>query len=68
MIGGPEKLIILDHGGKLALTTATREGLTVHSQVEIVQREAFTVPTIVETLLFLRDEVHIMALYVGGEG
>jgi len=60
-----DKLVILDEDGKLYLTTATPEGLTVHSQVEMLGSVAWTVPTIVGKTMFLRDQTNIMALDLG---
>ena len=57
-----DKLIVLDEDGNLGLTTVTPDGLTVHSRCEIAQREAYTVPTLVGTTLYVRDRKHIMAL------
>jgi prepilin-type processing-associated H-X9-DG protein len=59
------RLIILDEDGKLALTTASPTGLTVHSQVELMEKVAWTVPTIVGKTMYVRDKVHIMALDLG---
>jgi len=56
------KLIILDENGKLSLTTATPDGLTIHSQCQITERYSLTVPTLVENVLYVRDRKHIMAL------
>jgi len=59
------KLIILDQDGNLALATVTAEGLTVHSQCKVTERESFTVPTLVGTTLYVRDRKNIMALDLG---
>jgi prepilin-type processing-associated H-X9-DG protein len=59
------RLIVLDEDGKLALTTASPTGLTVHSQVELMEKVAWTVPTIVGKTMYVRDKVHIMALDLG---
>ena len=56
------RLIILDEDGNLALATATPEGLVVHSRVELLDKVAWTVPTIVGKTMFLRDKKNIMAL------
>ena len=61
-LGDAAKLVLLDANGKLALATATREGLTIHSQCQLTERWSFTVPTLVATTLYVRDEKHIMAL------
>jgi outer membrane protein assembly factor BamB len=61
VLSAGEKLIVLDHRGNLGLATATREGLTVHSQFQATEQYSFTVPTIVGKTLYLRDEKRIMA-------
>jgi outer membrane protein assembly factor BamB/YHS domain-containing protein len=58
--------IILDEDGVLALATPTPEGLQVHSQVELLDHVAWTVPTLVGTTLYVRDRKNIMALDLGG--
>lgn len=62
---GDGKLIILDEDGTLALTTATPEGLTVHSKCTIAERYAWAAPTLVGRTLYVRDRKHIMALDLG---
>ncbi len=59
------KLIILDETGLLALATAAPEGLTVHSQVQMLAEKAWTAPTLAGTRLYLRDYKTIMALELG---
>ncbi len=56
------RVIALDEDGKLYLTTATPEDLTVHSEVELLNRVAWTVPTVVGNKMYVRDKVNIMAL------
>lgn len=58
-------LIILDENGKLYLATATPEGFTVHSEAELLERVAWTAPTIVGTTMYLRDKTQIMAVDLG---
>ena len=55
-------MIVLDEDGKLYLTTPTPEDLTVHSQAEVLERPAWSAPTLVGKTMYLRDKVHIMAL------
>lgn len=43
----------------------SREGLEVTSQAEVLQGKAWTVPTLVDTTLFLRDRRVIKAIDVG---
>jgi outer membrane protein assembly factor BamB len=56
------KLIILDQDGVLALATADRKGLKLLSKVELLQRIAWTPPTLVGTRLYVRDRNNVMAL------
>lgn len=56
------RLLILDEDGKLYLTTATPEDLTVHSEVELLDKVSWTVPTVVGRRLYVRDKVNIVAL------
>ncbi|UCE62091.1 MAG: PQQ-like beta-propeller repeat protein [Phycisphaerales bacterium] len=62
------KLIILDENGKLTLTTATPEELTVLAQDTVTERYSYSVPTLVGTTLYVRDRRHIMALDLGKPG
>ncbi len=59
------KLIILDANGELALATATPDDLVIHSKVKMLERFAWTAPTLVGTKLYLRDQRRIMALNLG---
>ncbi len=59
------RVIVLDEDGKLYLTTATPEGMTIHSEAEILNRVAWTAPTIVGKTMYIRDKVNIMALDLG---
>lgn len=59
------KLIILDEEGNLALATATPEALKVFCQAKVLEDKSWTVPTLVGTRLYLRDEHNIMALELG---
>lgn len=67
-VGSGGRLIVLDHKGLLGLVTATREGLTIHSQYQVTEQESFTVPTLVGTTLYVRDENNIMAFDLGQTG
>ena len=59
------KLIILDEDGMLYLATASPDDLTVHSEVELLDKVAWTVPTIVGKRLYVRDKSKIIALDLG---
>jgi hypothetical protein len=56
------KLIILDQDGVLALATVDRQGIKVLSKVELLQKVAWTPPTLVGTRLYVRDRTNVMAL------
>jgi outer membrane protein assembly factor BamB len=59
------KLILLDEDGTLALATAGPQGLTVHSKARVLAKNAWTVPSLVGTRLYLRDRATIKALELG---
>jgi len=59
------KFIILDEDGMLGLATATPEGFTVLSKVQILDKVAWSVPTLVGKTLIIRDKTKIMALDLG---
>lgn len=56
------RLIILDEDGNLLLATPTPEGLKVHSKVELLKTNSWTVPTLAGTRLYVRDRQTIIAL------
>lgn len=57
-----DRFIILDEDGNLALATPSPQGLKVHSKVELLKRQAWTVPTISGTTLYVRERRSILAL------
>lgn len=56
------KFILLDEDGHLALATASPSGLKIHSKVELLKKSAWTVPTLIGTKLYIRDQKTILAL------
>jgi len=60
------KFIILDEDGTLGLASPSPSGLMVHSQAEILTSRSWTVPTLIDTVLYLRDRKTIMALQLKG--
>jgi len=56
------KAILLDEEGRLALATLTPEALVVHSSVQLLDKPAWTPPTLVGTHLYLRDKHRLLAL------
>jgi outer membrane protein assembly factor BamB len=61
------KLILVDQDGYLGLAWASPEGLKVHSKVLMLTPNAWTLPTLAGTHLYLRDRKVIMALDVGAK-
>ena len=59
------RLIILDEDGSLYLATASPEELQVHSQIQLFDKSAWTVPTVVGKTVFVRDQSRIAALDLG---
>ena len=59
------KLVILDEDGVLYLASATPEELIVHARTQLLDRVAWTVPTIVGQTLYARDSRRIMAIDLG---
>jgi outer membrane protein assembly factor BamB len=60
-----DHFILLDEDGHLLLASATPEGLTVTSKVELLSSHSWTVPSLAGTRLYLRDRKNIMALDLG---
>jgi len=60
-----DKLIILDENGDLAIATPTATALDVHCRATILTHQAWTVPTLVGSTLFVRDRKQVMALDLG---
>lgn len=59
------RFIILDEDGHLLMATATGEGLTVTSKVDLLAGRAWTVPSLSGTRLYARDRKNIVALELG---
>jgi outer membrane protein assembly factor BamB len=62
LLSAEGRLILLDEDGNLALATPTPEGLKVHSRAALLQTNAWTVPTLAGTRLYVRDRKTIVAL------
>ena len=65
LIAAGERLILLDEDGHLALASAGAEGFEVHARAQVLNTRAWTVPTLVGTTLYLRDQREIVALDLG---
>ncbi len=61
------RFIILDEDGHLLLASATPEGLTVTSKVELLSNQSWTVPSLSGTRLYARDRKNIVALELGAQ-
>lgn len=59
------KVILLDEDGNLALLKVSREGLEVLDRADVFDGTSWTVPTLVGTVLYLRDRQQIKALELG---
>ncbi len=64
-VAAGDKLVILDENGKLYVAGATPQKLVVHASAKVLEKSAWTVPTLVGTTLYLRDNRRIMALDLG---
>ena len=60
------KLVILDEDGMLSLASATPEKLVVHSKTQLLDKVAWTVPTIVGKTMYVRDRRQILAVDTEG--
>jgi hypothetical protein len=56
------RFIMIDEDGKLVLATPSITGLTIHSEVDLLQSNAWTVPTLIGKTLYVRDRKNILAL------
>ncbi len=59
------KLVILDENGVLYLATPTPDELVVHAETQLLDGVAWTVPTIVDRTLYVRDRQYITAFDLG---
>lgn len=57
-----ELLVVLDENGVLSLARPEDEGLEVLAQAPILERPAWTVPTLAGGILYLRDQRSMLAL------
>lgn len=59
-------LVLVDEDGEIALASATNDGLQVHARAEILTSNAWTPPTLVGSILYVRDRRDVVALDLGG--
>ena len=67
MLLADDMVILLDEEGQLALATVSPEKLTILSKHKILEKPAWTVPTLVGTRLFVRGKGELIALDLGVE-
>ena len=60
-----EKLLLLDESGELALARASEKRLEILDRAEVLEANVWTLPTLVGSTLFLRDQEHLLALDLG---
>jgi outer membrane protein assembly factor BamB len=65
LVGAGTRLILLGEDGTLALMTPGADGPIVHGKAQITRGQAWTVPTLSGTTLYVRDRQDIMALDLG---
>jgi outer membrane protein assembly factor BamB len=61
------KLIALDEDGVLALATISPSGLTIRSRVQLLEKVAWTPPSLAGTTLYVRDRKNLIALDLSGK-
>ncbi len=60
------RLVIVDEDGEIAVASVSGEGLDVHARAAVLTANAWTPPTLVGNVLYLRDRQHILALDLRG--
>lgn len=64
-VSAGDKLLILSQDGWLTLATLQSGSLTVLSKCKVAERYSFSVPTLAESTLYVRDRKHMMAFELG---
>ncbi len=59
------KLLFLDEDGQLALARISPEGVEILASAQVTQSVSWSLPTLVGTTLYLRDQEDILALDLG---
>lgn len=65
VVAGDGKVIWLDQDGVLGMVAADPKECRILSKAELLQRIAWTVPTLVGTKLYVRDRANLLALDLG---
>ena len=61
LLAAGDKVIILDEDGHLGLGTPSPEGIEIHARAKVLDRLAWTVPTLIGTRLYVRDRHQMKA-------
>lgn len=64
-VGTDDRLVILDENGVLYLAEASPEELVIESEAKLLDRYAWSVPTIVGRTMYVRDGHQIIAVDLG---
>ena len=59
------RILLVDEDGEVALASVTRDGLEVHARHTVLTANAWTPPTLVGDVLYLRDRRNVVALDLG---
>jgi outer membrane protein assembly factor BamB len=62
------KLIVLDEDGNLGLVEPSAEKFKIIAQTPLLSKVSWTVPTLVGTTLYIRDQNEVVALDLGKDG
>ena len=65
LVGVGPRLLLLDEDGVLGLVTPGPAGMTVDAKADVLDTQAWTVPTVAGTRVYLRDRAVIKALDIG---
>lgn len=64
LVRAGERIFILDEDGTLGLASASPTGLVVHGRAEVLRSPAWTPPTLIGPILYIRDRHTVAALRV----
>ncbi len=57
-----DRLLLLDDSGQVALAAPTEKALNVLGKIDVLEKRAWTAPTLIGKRLYLRDHKHILAM------
>lgn len=66
LLAADRKLIALGHDGALRLARLKADGIEVLAQAQLLEDPSWTPPTLVGSILYIRDRKTVMALDLGG--